>query len=70
MSERFFKILGLVVALALAGVIFKDAALAAESYTYDAYGRLTSVTYSDGSSVTYTYDAAGNRLTVAQAAAP
>jgi len=33
----------------------------ADTYTYDQYGRLTSVTYTTGSVVTYTYDAAGNR---------
>ena len=32
------------------------------SYTYDALGRLTSVTYSSGTVITYSYDAAGNRL--------
>jgi YD repeat-containing protein len=34
----------------------------AETYTYDATGRLTSVTYDDGSSIVYTYDATGNIL--------
>jgi len=34
----------------------------AESYTYDDAGRLTSVTYDDESSISYSYDAAGNRL--------
>jgi YD repeat-containing protein len=34
-------------------------------YNYDAAGRLQSVTYDDGSTVTYTLDAAGNRTTVA-----
>lgn len=33
------------------------------NYTYDNMNRLTKVTYSDGASVTYTYDALGNRLT-------
>lgn len=33
----------------------------ADTYTYDAYGRLISVSFSAGGSVTYTYDAAGNR---------
>lgn len=37
----------------------------AENYTYDTAGRLTSVTYDDGSSITYTYDAAGNIITKA-----
>ncbi len=34
-----------------------------ESYTLDAADQLTSVTYPDGTTTTYTYDAAGNRLT-------
>ncbi len=34
----------------------------AENYTYDTVGRLTGVIYDDGSSIIYTYDAAGNRL--------
>ncbi len=32
-------------------------------YTYDPLGRLTSADYSDGQDFSYTYDAAGNRLT-------
>lgn len=31
-------------------------------YTYDSLGRLSKVTYSNGVVVTYTYDAAGNRI--------
>ena len=34
-------------------------------YTYDALNRLTKVTYDNSAYITYTYDAAGNRLTVA-----
>jgi len=32
----------------------------AETYTYDAQGRLATVTYDDGSTLTYSYDAMGN----------
>jgi YD repeat-containing protein len=42
---------------------------AAITYTYDPLQRLTGVTYSSGSTIAYTYDAAGNRLTVASKAA-
>ncbi|MCX5884380.1 MAG: RHS repeat protein [Proteobacteria bacterium] len=38
-----------------------DAAIA---YTYDSHGRLSGITYPDGSSIRYTYDRTGNRLTV------
>jgi len=39
-------------------------ALAAESYTYDTQNRLTDVTYQNGGSLHYTYDANGNILSV------
>ena len=46
------------VSLAVAG------ALAAQTvnYTYDAAGRLTGVSYPNGTTITYTYDPAGNLL--------
>ena len=34
------------------------------TYAYDTLGRLTSLTYSNGVVITYTYDAAGNRSSV------
>jgi YD repeat-containing protein len=33
------------------------------NYTYDALGRLTSITYDNGTVLFYTYDAVGNRVT-------
>jgi len=37
----------------------------AETYSYDAAGRLTGVTYANGSSISYSYDANGNLLSKA-----
>jgi YD repeat-containing protein len=34
---------------------------ASASYTYDALGRLVQVTYDNGTTIVYSYDAAGNR---------
>ena len=42
----------------------------AESYTYDALGRLTSVTSDAGVVTNYCYDAAGNRTYVGPNACP
>ena len=50
--------------LALLGALWGPAAFAqtATMYTYDTLGRVTSATYSNGTTVvTYTYDALGNR---------
>lgn len=41
-----------------------------ETYTYDALGRLTSVTYDNGDVVYYVYDAAGNRTQVQRNGTP
>jgi len=40
-----------------------------ESYVYDVTGRLTNVTYDDGSTISYVYDANGNRLSSTPTAA-
>lgn len=52
--------------LSLVGAIGALASVSAwaMSYEYDALGRVTKVTYDDGSYVVYQYDAAGNRSVV------
>ena len=40
----------------------KGAALPAQTFTYDAFNRLTQIAYPDGATITYTYDKLGNRL--------
>ena len=55
-----------VAALALSGFAFAGN----DTYQYDAYGRLVSVTYADGSTISYTYDPAGNRTVLTQTSAP
>ena len=47
-------------ALSLAGA----APAVAETYIYDAVGRLTSVSYDNGGSIHYTYDANGNLVAI------
>lgn len=51
-----------VIAFALA--LWAAPAPAAESYTYDTQSRLTDVSYQNGSSLHYTYDANGNILSI------
>ena len=43
-------------------ILFAWFQMAAQSYTYDNLNRLTCVEYANGVTVTYTYDALGNRL--------
>jgi YD repeat-containing protein len=66
-SKRGVLVRIVVIAVGLAAMTLGGYAFA-DTYTYDAYGRLTGVTYSDGSSISYNYDAAGNRTAVTSAA--
>lgn len=57
---------GALLALWPAAALAKDPVV----YAYDALGRLTSATYPNGVTITYTYDAAGNRTQVVAASTP
>jgi len=57
MNRKIFYLLLLIVAS------LQAFAQSVNNYTYDNLNRLTSVTYSNGTTVNYTYDALGNRLT-------
>ena len=54
MKQRIIYILAL---------LFATMQASAQTYTYDSNYRLTEVKYGNGITVTYTYDALGNRLT-------
>jgi len=49
---------------ALVGLVVLQGPTAVESYAHDAIGRLTDITYANGGSFHYTYDANGNLLSV------
>ena len=55
---------GLLRCAALAGLVALQAPTAVENYLHDALGRLTDVSYANGGSFHYTYDANGNLLSV------
>lgn len=53
--------LGVLLAL---GTLASAGPALADTYTYDALGRLKTVTRAHGAVITYTYDAAGNRTSI------
>jgi YD repeat-containing protein len=55
---KLFRIPGLAACVVLA--LASARPVAAQSFTYDAAGRLTQVTYDGGTTIAYTYDASGN----------
>lgn len=56
--------------LSVIALLFVSLDAAAESYTYDALGRLTSVTNDSGVTTYYCYDKAGNRTYIGPTACP
>lgn len=71
MKYPFSRIAGFCAAIfLLLSITFQSSAQAqGVSYSYDALGRLSQMTYPSGAAITYVYDAAGNRTAV-QIAAP
>ena len=56
--------------LVLCGALPLLAPASTTTYTYDALGRLKTITSTNGSSINYSYDAAGNRTSVVTVAGP
>lgn len=63
---RFFTVAAIFSAFFLgnSAAVKADGCAKAICYTYDAIGRLSVVTYNDGTTITYSYDNAGNRTSV------
>jgi len=66
--SKYVRALTRIAATAAAALVLSGAS-GNLSYTYDSLGRISAVTYPNGSTVTYTYDSAGNR-TAKTATAP
>lgn len=62
--EGIMRKLITIMALMLCLVFSNAISVAAETYTYDELNRITSVEYEDGQKIEYTYDDAGNILSI------
>ena len=63
MKPKLYNLFRLDCLLLLTVLLARPVYGAGTTYAYDALNRLSQVTYSDGTVITYAYDAAGNRLT-------
>jgi YD repeat-containing protein len=62
------RLVGLLLAMALAAAVAASAVGAAETRQYDAIGRLIDVAYGSAGSIHYTYDSNGNLLSIVSTA--
>ena len=75
MAKRFLSnskllISFVIICLAMLTIFASQVSADNVTYKYDELNRLSQVTYDDGTTITYTYDEAGNRLTKQVSGAP
>lgn len=70
MNAKLHFLFRSVLLIVFAGFVLSDTVcFGSATYTYDSLNRLTNVNYGNGSAISYTYDAAGNRLAYSGAVA-